>query len=117
MDSTTTIIKRMMDLGKYSKQESLAVTLGISPGTLSDYKGKSFIQPHLIHKFIQKHPEINEIELCYGTTKATLHSSSKERILEEILEKTTKLELLNKESVRITSMQTNILNEILSLSN
>jgi len=116
MDSPTTIIKRMMKLGKYTKQESLAVTLGISPGTLSDYKSKLYLQHHLIDKFMKKHPTISEIELCYGTTNALLYSANKEKILDEILEKTTKLEELNQESIRIANLQTKILKEISELS-
>ena len=115
MDSPSIIIKRMMTLGLYSKQESLATTLGISAGTLSDYKNKKFLQPHLIDKFIKKHPNINEIELCYGTTNALLYATNKERILDEILEKTTKLEELNQESIKIAHLQTKILKEISEL--
>lgn len=113
MDHPSVIIERMLHLGNYQKQESLALTLEISPGTLSDYKNKRFMQHHLIERFLKKHPEVDEIELCYGRYCSGVHSKKKEQILNTILQKATDLERLHNEALNIYKQQSKLLNEIL----
>lgn len=113
MDSPNIIIIRMLKLGKYSKQENLATTLGITPGALSDYKKKEFLQNHLIKKYLNKHSSIDEIELCYGKKQSKLHIKDNERLLIETWRKIIVLEELDRDLALLQKKQQILLDKIL----